>query len=80
MPNRREREQIEHLFKLCYQGKVDLIEEFLSDFPRYLNVLDSRDMAMTSPLHVCSSVGHYHCVKLLLILNANQELVDMVGI
>lgn len=36
-------------------------------------------MAMTAPLHVCCSRGYYHCVKLLLVLNADVDVVDMKG-
>jgi hypothetical protein len=75
----RERDQIAHLMKLCRQGKLDLIEEYLSDYPHFLNARDTTDMVLTSAIHVCSSHGHYHCVKLLLSLNADVHVLDMVS-
>lgn len=76
---RKEREQISHLIKICHQGKHDQVKEFLSDFPHFLNARDTTDMTMMAPLHATTSQGHYHCVKLLLILNADITVLDMKG-
>ena len=76
---RKERDQISHLLKLCHQGKRDQIEEFISDFPQYLNARDTADMALTAPLHACSLQGHYYCVKMLLMNHADVNVLDMKG-
>lgn len=77
--NSEKRRHMDVLMDYCRRGKRDLLEEFLSDHPSLLNERDSTDMTLTAPLHVCSASGHYHCVKLLLALNADVHVVDMRG-
>jgi len=77
---RKERDQISHLMKLCHQGKRDMIEEYLSDYPHFLNAQDTDGMAMTAPIHVCCDNGHYHCVRLLIVINADIQVVDLVSL
>ena len=71
---REEQLKLSQLLSLCRSGKYDLIEEYLSDYPHFLNARDTTDMGLTAPIHACCSHGHYRCVKMLLQLNANLKV------